>query len=345
MTEHTQVFAEPPRLATRADGGKVAFAESGPLSGYPVFFLHGTPGSRIGVLPRPFELSRRRVRLIAIDRPGYGMSDRREGRDVASVAQDVAAVADALGIERFSVSGRSGGGPHALACGALLPDRVRSVVALVSIAPFDAVGLDWYAGMTASNVIAYSLTRAAMADPALVPGMKRSLAVDTGALATDFIAERLFHELPAADRRIVSDTRIRRLLLEGFRNAVTNQDNLIAADAADAAEYAASADSADCADSADRADPTASGRTYLAGQFDDHIAFCSPWGFDPAEIRCPTLVWHGGTDVYSPPSHSRWLASRIPNSVLDIDPAEGHFGAVRYFPHLLGWMVKAAHVR
>lgn len=319
MTQLTESFAdERTMLATRADGGKVAFAQSGPCNGYPVFFLHGTPGSRIGVLPRPFELSRRRVRLIAIDRPGYGMSDRRPGRDVASVVQDVVAVADRLGLDRFSVSGRSGGGPHALACGALLPDRVRSVVALVSIAPFDAEGLDWYAGMTDSNVAAYRLTRAALADPALMPGMKLSLALDTGALATDFIAERLFDELPVADRRIVADTDIRRLLIDGFRNAVTNRDNLIAADPADPE------------------------RTYLAGQFDDHIAFCSPWGFDPADIRCPTLVWHGGTDVYSPPSHSRWLASRIPHAVLDVDPAEAHFGAVRYFPHLLGWMVKAA---
>jgi pimeloyl-ACP methyl ester carboxylesterase len=322
MTQLTQPSAdERIRLATRADGGRVAFTESGPASGHPVFFLHGTPGSRIGVLPRPFELSRRRVRLIAIDRPGYGMSDRRKGRDVASVAEDVVAVADKLGIRHFSVAGRSGGGPHALACGALLKDRVRSVVALVSIAPFDARGLDWYEGMTASNVAAYSLTRAALADPALMPSMKKSLACDTGALATDFIAERLIHELPVADRRIVSDSQIRCLLIEGFRNAVTNGNNMIVADP-------------------DR--PAGPENTYLAGQFDDHIAFCSPWGFEPKDITAPTLVWHGGTDVYSPPSHSRWLASQIPNSVLDVDPAEAHFGAVRYFPHLLGWMVRAA---
>ena len=313
---------ERPRFAVRADGKRVAFTESGPVSGHPVFFLHGTPGSRIGVLPRPFELSRRRVRLIAIDRPGYGMSDRREGRDVASVALDVAAVADALGIDRFSVAGRSGGGPHALACGALLHDRVLSVVALVSIAPQTAEGLDWFAGMTESNVTAYSLTLNALADPSLMPEMLRSLAVDTGALATDFIAERLFHELPVADRRIVADTGIRRLLLDGFRTAVTNPVNLLVAD------------------------PAEPELTYLAGQFDDHVAFCSPWGFDPRDVGCPALVWHGGTDVYSPPSHSRWLAARIPHSVLDIDPFEAHFGAVRYFPHLLGWMVKAAaHVR
>lgn len=312
MTRFTEYFAR------RADGGRVAFAESGPADGHPVFFLHGTPGSRIGVLPRPFELYRRNVRLIVIDRPGYGMSDRREGRDVASVVEDVIAVADELGVARFSVAGRSGGGPHALACGALLRDRVQSVVALVGIAPFDAPGLDWYAGMTASNVAAYKLTSAALADPALMPAVKHSLALDTGALATDFIAERLYPELPAADRRIISDTRIRCLLLDGFRNAVTNRDNLIAVDADD------------------------SDRTYLAGQFDDHIAFCSPWGFDPADIGCPTLLWHGEADVYSPPSHSRWLAARIPHSVLDLDPAEGHFGALRCFPALLAWMVKAA---
>lgn len=306
------------RLAARPDGGRVAFVETGPRNGHPVFFLHGTPGSRVGVLPRPFELSLRQIRLVAIDRPGYGLSDRREGRDVASVGQDVAAVADELGIERFSVMGRSGGGPHALACGALLPDRVRSIVSLVGIAPFDAAELDWFAGMTESNVAAYKLTRAALADPGLLPAMRRSLAVDTGALATDFIAERLYGELPDADRRVVADGGIRRLLIEGFRNAVANPDNLIPADPVD---------------------PSV---TFLAGQFDDHVAFCTPWGFDPADIRCPTLVWHGGADVYSPPGHSRWLASRIPDSVLDVDPDEGHFGALRYLPDLLTWIVKAA---
>ena len=301
-------------FAVRADGGKVAFDESGPHDGYPIFFLHGTPGSRIGVLPRPFELFRRRVRLIAIDRPGYGLSDRRPGRDVASVAEDVGAVADALGLERFAVSGRSGGGPHSLACGALLGRRVDSVVAMVSIAPFDAAGLDWYAGMTPSNVAAYSLTRAALEDHRLRDRLPMSLAVDTGALATDFIAERLFDELPTADRVIVSDPRIRALLLAGFRNAVANPANMIEVPG----------------------DPS---RTYLAGQYDDHTAFCTPWGFDVGDIECPVLLWHGGTDVYSPPSHSRWLSSRIPQAVLDIDPREAHFGAVRYFPHLLGWMV------
>ena len=71
---------------------------------------------------------------------------------MASAATYVAAVADALGIDQFAVVGHSGGGPHALACGALLPQRVRAVVSIAGLAPFDADGLDWFAGMTDSGV-------------------------------------------------------------------------------------------------------------------------------------------------------------------------------------------------
>lgn len=310
----------PSGFAIRRDGGKVAFDAYGPQNGYPVFFLHGTPGSRVGVLPRPFELFRRRVRLIAIDRPGYGMSDRRPDRDVAAAAEDVAAVADHLGLDRFSVSGRSGGAPHALACGALLPGRVDSVVALVSIAPFDSLGLDWFAGMTTSNVAAYELTRSVLDDPRRLPELTRSLARDTEALSADFIAERLYPELPPADKAVVGDARIRELLVTGFQSAVANPLNMVAAI------------------------PGADGETYLAGRFDDQVAFCSPWGFDPADIACPVFLWHGGRDVYSPPSHSEWLSVQIPNAVLDVDPAEAHFGAVRQYPHLLGWMLAQARL-
>lgn len=117
-----------------------------------VHWHHGTPN--IGVPPAPLaaESERLGIRWISHDRPGYGGSTVRPGRDVAAVAADVAAVADALGVERFAVMGHSGGGPHALACGALLADRVVAVVAVSGIAPHDAPGLDWYAGMTASGV-------------------------------------------------------------------------------------------------------------------------------------------------------------------------------------------------
>ncbi|MFG2789725.1 alpha/beta fold hydrolase [Streptomyces sp. NPDC048419] len=117
-----------------------------------VFWHHGTPN--IGAPPEPlFPLSDRLgIRWVSYDRPGYGGSTPRPGRDIASAAADVAAVADELGIEQFGVMGHSGGSPHALACGALLPDRVLAVVAMAGLAPFGAEGLDWFAGMSDSSL-------------------------------------------------------------------------------------------------------------------------------------------------------------------------------------------------
>ncbi|HET6287194.1 MAG TPA: alpha/beta hydrolase [Amycolatopsis sp.] len=117
-----------------------------------VFWHHGTPN--IGAPPVPLlpAAARLGLRWVSYDRPGYGGSSPRPARDIASVASDVEKVADALGIERFAVFGHSGGGPHAFACAALLPDRVSAMVAVASIAPYDADGLDYFAGMSAAGV-------------------------------------------------------------------------------------------------------------------------------------------------------------------------------------------------
>ncbi|MEW2557011.1 alpha/beta fold hydrolase, partial [Streptomyces zhihengii] len=95
-----------------ADGRRLRVECSGDPRGRPVFLLHGMPGSRVGPRPRPMYLYQRGVLLISYDRPGYGGSDRRPGRRVVDVVEDVTAVADALGMDRFAVVGRSGGGPQ-----------------------------------------------------------------------------------------------------------------------------------------------------------------------------------------------------------------------------------------
>jgi pimeloyl-ACP methyl ester carboxylesterase len=117
-----------------------------------VFWHHGTPN--IGAPPAPLfpAADRLGIRWVSYDRPGYGGSTPDPGRDVASAAACTASVADTLGIDRFAVVGHSGGGPHALACGALLPERVLGVVSMAGLAPFGAEGLDWFAGMAASGV-------------------------------------------------------------------------------------------------------------------------------------------------------------------------------------------------
>lgn len=131
-----------------------------------VFWLHGTPN--IGLPPEPLfaDAARLGLRWIGYDRPGYGGSTLRPGRDVASAAHDVARIADRLGIERFGVVGHSGGGPHALACAALLPDRVAAAVSIAGLAPFDAAGLDWFAGMRPSGIAGLRAARAGRAEKA-----------------------------------------------------------------------------------------------------------------------------------------------------------------------------------
>jgi pimeloyl-ACP methyl ester carboxylesterase len=107
------------------------------------------------------------VRLIGFDRPGYGVTPRRRGRTVADVVDDVRALADELGLERFATWGISGGGPHALACAALMPERVTACAVLGSPAPFDADGLDWLAGQGEGNVVEH--TAAARGETVLRP--------------------------------------------------------------------------------------------------------------------------------------------------------------------------------
>ena len=132
--------------------GRLEVEVSGPDDGKALIFHMGTP-SAAGVYPPLVELGAERgIRHVLCLRPGYAGSERCEGRAVADCAADVAAVADALGIERFYTAGRSGGGPHVLATAALLPERVIAAATIAGCAPPDADGLDWLGGMGQENL-------------------------------------------------------------------------------------------------------------------------------------------------------------------------------------------------
>ena len=199
-----------------ADGRRLAVRVAGNPAGHPVVYLHGTPGSRVAPLPRERVLYTIGVRLITFDRPGYGGSDRLASRQVADVVPDVAAIADELDVETFAVLGRSGGGPHALACAALMPRRVTKAGILVSIAPWAAKGLDWFAGMSQSNVREFT---SASSTP-------ESLIVELAQTAARIKADPMSHvsalgpELPEDDRRVIEDAGIRKLLAENFAEAL-----------------------------------------------------------------------------------------------------------------------------
>jgi len=134
-----------------AGGRPLRVLEDGDPDGAMVLLHHGTPGAGRIHPPWAADAAERGLRLVTYDRPGYGESARDPGRTVASAAADAAAIADALGAERFATWGTSGGGPHALACAALLGDRVVAAATLASPAP-RIDGVDFLGGMGKDNV-------------------------------------------------------------------------------------------------------------------------------------------------------------------------------------------------
>jgi pimeloyl-ACP methyl ester carboxylesterase len=149
---------------TTEDGRKLVVEVAGPDGGEVVLFHTGTPGAG-RVFPPLIEAGAERgLRHVSYARPGYADSDRDPGRTVADCAVDSAAIADALDIESFYTTGQSGGGPHALACAALLGDRVRSAATTASVAPYEAEGLDWLQGMGRENVEEFAAVEAGDAE-------------------------------------------------------------------------------------------------------------------------------------------------------------------------------------
>jgi len=162
-----------------ADGRTLRVRELGAPDGLPVIVHHGTPGSGVHAPAEDRAAAAAGLRLIGFDRAGYGGSTPAPGRDVAAVAADVAAIADALGVAQFATFGYSGGGPHVLATAALLPDRVTRAAAWCCVAPYDADGLDFLAGMADANVEEFSLALQGRA--ALEPVLQEEAAALGGA--------------------------------------------------------------------------------------------------------------------------------------------------------------------
>jgi pimeloyl-ACP methyl ester carboxylesterase len=146
---------------TAADGRRLDAVVGGPQDGVPIVLHHGTPDANADIWPPHVEAAASRgLRLVGYSRPGLRESDRVPGRTVADCAADTSAVVDALGAERFYTIGGSGGGPHALACAALLPERVIGATTIAGVAPVDAEGLDWLDGMGEENLEEFAALRA-----------------------------------------------------------------------------------------------------------------------------------------------------------------------------------------
>ena len=263
------------------DGRVLKVLEGGDTRGRPVFSLHGTPMSRFLYGPHLADASRRGIRLIGYDRPGYGGSSPHPGRKVADVAKDVAAIADSLGLDRFAVWGLSGGGPHAIACGALLPRRVVAIASMASPAPYPARGLDWLAGMGEDNVAEFG---AAIAGQETLKAFLKPQHGQLAVVTADNIVKVFDNLLPPVDR---------------------------AAMTGDLAEFFAAA--------------TREGlRPGYEGWMEDDLAFVSDWGFAPADVSVPVLIWQGTHDKMVPFAHGRWLAEQMPGAEVRLSSDDGH---------------------
>jgi pimeloyl-ACP methyl ester carboxylesterase len=150
------------RTVRTPDGRTLAVEDNGDPTGRPVLVHDGTPNSRHLYGPWVADAAGRGLRLICYDRPGYGGSTPQPGRSIADCAGDVRAICAALEIDRLAMWGWSGGGPHVLACAALLPDLVAAAASLASSAPYGAEGLDYFAGMGQDDA---DETRLLLTDP------------------------------------------------------------------------------------------------------------------------------------------------------------------------------------
>jgi pimeloyl-ACP methyl ester carboxylesterase len=278
---------EPLRTLQANDGRDLAFAMWGDPTGFPIMGLHGTPGCRLQRWPHEELYEELGVCFVTHDRAGYGRSTRRHGRRVADAVDDVIAIADELGFDRFAVTGGSGGAPHALACAALHPDRVVRATCNVGVAPYGDGGLEhdaWVEGMDPENVKEFEL---ALADEEALTAYVEAqqaqaearVAVDPSTLLDDY-------DLSDSDRAQLARAEVMQILREATPEWAFNG---------------------------------------VGGWVDDDIAFTRSWGFDISDIAVPVLVIYGSTDVLVPTAHGEWLAAHVPGCVVKVDEG-GHLG-------------------
>ncbi len=207
---------------------------------------------------------------------------------IVDEVDDVVALADHLGLERFGVTGGSGGGPHALACAALLPDRVVRATCLVGVAPLGEPGLDqdsWLAGMDPENVKEFGWALAG--EEVLIPELEGVNAKAAARVAADPASVLDDFELSESDRSALARKETMQVIRESWAEHSTRG---------------------------------------VGGWADDDLAALQPWGFEVDRISIPVLVWYGATDVLVPPAHGEWLAAHVPGCVVKIDDDAGHMG-------------------
>lgn len=207
-------MTEPPQPDTRrivlADGRSLAYAECGAPDGCPVLAFHGLPGSRLQRHPDESIARAAGLRVVHVDRPGFGRSSPQHGRTIADWPRDVAALADRLGLDRFAVAGISGGGPYALACAASLGGRVSRAAIASGVGPPGSMA----GRMTVARLGFFLAAHAPWSLRAPVAAVAR-LAVHDPQRYLDLLAARM----APADRPILARPEVRAMFAQDLREA------------------------------------------------------------------------------------------------------------------------------
>lgn len=200
------------------DGRDLEVLVIGPSDGLPLILHLGTPGAAVDMPQLSGPAVQRGLRTVVYSRPGYAGSTPHPGRSVADVTGDIRTVLNHLGQDRFVTLGWSGGGPHALACAALLPGQCAAAATLAGVAPFAADGLDWLAGMGPENVEEFGAARESReALSAYLKGQTPALA----AVTADQVAAALGGLASDVDRASLTGE-FAGFMAESFRRAVSS---------------------------------------------------------------------------------------------------------------------------
>jgi len=286
-----------------SDGRWLGYLDYGDPNGAPIFWFHGAPGSRLGFSGYDEMLKELRIRLIAPDRPGYGISDFQPHRRLLDWPADVEQLADHLGIERFAVAGVSAGGPHAAACAYAIPQRLTRVGLISSAPPRELAPLSVYSPRERpSNFIGryfpWPIQRALYIIPALIYPRYPQL---------------FFYSM---NRRSVTLTADRKSAVEsveyssGPLSPVTREEIL---------------------------EPWRPGARGYAWD----IRVCDrSWGFRPGDIHdVDVYLWHGELDPIVPIAAARALAEAIPGCRAIFYSDEGHDTYNRHTREMLTAMI------
>lgn len=275
---------------TLRDGRVLGYAEFGDPAGTPGFLFHGHPGSRLeGELGHEAAMNRG-VRIITLDRPGYGRSTFQPKRRILDWPNDVAQVADQLGITQFAVVGGSGGGPYALACGYALPGRVTKVGVVSGVAPYSAPHAT--EGMRWQNRVGFQLGARI---PPLATLIMWSMARQVRK-SPERVVEAVAKAMSGPDAEVVRRPEIQQMLARDLQESF---------------------------------------RQGHRGAAYEVVLLGRAWGFDPAEVKPPAVLWQGEADVLVPPAMGRYLAGRIPDCTAHFLPGEGHLLMLNHIEEIL----------